>query len=71
MLWKDGTNLIKSIDPISCQFWTFDGTINTWKNESGPILDNTSWSNILTKTQKVMNPFHALSYTYYGRMKQI
>jgi hypothetical protein len=61
----------QSIDQISCQFWTFERTINTWNNEERPILDNTCCNNLPTKTQKVVNPFCALSDTYYGMMETI
>jgi hypothetical protein len=34
-------------------------------------MDNTYPSKIPTKTQKVLNPFHALSDTHYGRLEPI
>jgi hypothetical protein len=35
------------------------------------MMDSTYRSNLATKTQKVLNPFHALSNTYYGGMEPI
>jgi hypothetical protein len=42
-----------------------------WKDESIPIVDNTSHSSIPTKTQKVFQPLQVLSNTYYERMEPI
>jgi len=41
------------------------------KNEASPILDNTCHSNILSKTQKVLQPSQVLSYAYYESMQLI
>ncbi len=41
------------------------------KNEASPILDNTYNSNILSNTQKGLQPSQVLSYTYDESMQLI
>jgi hypothetical protein len=44
---------------------------DSWKDESSPKVDNTCSSNIPTKPQKVLQPFHVLSNVYYEMVEPI
>jgi hypothetical protein len=64
----DFTKQIKSNGQISGKFWPLDRTLYSWKNECSQMMDNTSPSNIPTKTQKVLKPFYILPQSQYEWM---